>query len=418
MSTSFLGSNNTNILYMDYGTANIAIGAYNPAAKLDVAGDTIIRSNVTVNGVASLCNNTNVFGEFAASNTAIFYSNVSILGQLSVSNVTYVTSNVTIYSSELIQSNLNVTNNLYVDGTIGVSNIATFTSNISVQGASEFLGDATFSNQVDLLNDLKVYGTATLCNFSLIGSANFSNSVAILSNLDVTGPITFSNTLGVSDVATFDSNIFITGAVVATGSATFSNPVQMLSNVTIGNVLNVTDVNILGRTTMSNYGVVTFDTSNNQLGFNLGGSNPRADLDISNGNILSKNFRNISKYLDSSNDIDITVNWDNAYADNNQYLILLDLAQTINNGSNAGFRQQMVAIGVSNQTVQHLRSASVFGDNDAYTTLSVSKASSTTKSITLRSSTNWATSGTLFHAFTVNVIQFPETSNLGNLYLN
>lgn len=371
MSTSFLASNNANIMFMDYDTGNLAIGAYNPAAKFDIAGDTIMRSNVKTLGVVSLCNDVHVAGAFTASNNVTFASNVNIQGLLTVSNVTYITSNVIIFSSETVQSNLTVTSNLFVNGTVsfsntlGVSNNATFDSNVYITGTT----------------------IAT-------GSATFSNPVALLSNLTTNGPVSLSNTLGVSNVATFGSNVFVSGASVTSGNATFSNTITMTSN-----------------------GSVVFNTSNNQLGINLGGSNPRADLDISTGNFMAKNFHRLGKSADTSNPISITINWDNSYNSANLYFILADISQSIANGNEVGFRTQRVAIGVSNYNVTWTQAAQVFGCSNAYLTLNFQVSASNNNSVTLQSTTSWNATGNYAHGFNVDIVHIPASSNIGKVYL-
>ena len=256
--------------------------------------------------------------------------------------------------------------------------------------AGQFNSNATGNDFV--LQNVNPTGKIFVTNGSntpalLVNSNNFVgiNNPAPLYNLDILGTMSTSGMSFFGNVATFSNNLLL-----------------------------------------AKNGVVTFNTSNNKLGINLNGSNPRADLDISYGTILAKNFQRITRHSDDSNPINITINWDIPYSNLNSYFIVAEVSQSvtgIDRGSNmAGFRQQRVAIGVSNSTIAYTNAAQAFGDPNAYAAFGLTVAASNNKSVTLQSTTYWAPVGTgagiNAHDMDVNVIIFPATSNLGNIYLS
>jgi hypothetical protein len=355
-STSFLGSNNLNILHMHYETGFIGIGCYDTTSKMEVAGDVVARSNLKALGMVSMCNNLEVASQVLAT-------------QIGSSNLPAFTfapnSNTGMYLPAI---------NELAFTTGGKEHLRiTTTGDITTSAALQVGGDMTVTSNVTIMGRLSV-----------------SNVTYITSNVFIYSSETINSNLTVSGSAVFNSNAY-TG-----GPATFSNLVTLASHG----------------------GSVVFSTSNNMLGLNLAGSAPRADLDISNGNILAKNFQKLSKNAQTSNPLSITINWDSAYDANNLYYIVADVYQSIANGDNAGFRTQRIGVGVSNSTLAWAQAQQVFGSSNAYTTLNLQVAASTSNSITLESSTSWTAAGEYAHGVNVDVVSFPYTSNIGNIYLS
>jgi hypothetical protein len=463
------------------------LGPTSLSNTLDVSGVSTLSNALNVYGLTTLQSNLTVAGTATFSNNVIINSNVMIAGQLTVSNVTYITSNIHVYSSEIIQSNLTVynvatlCNALNVFGAIGLSNTlsvsgaASFSNPVTMLSNLNVYGTSTLSNVVTLNSNLTFsnYGTITAYTSNSFLGLGTSNPVSTL-HVQATGSgvtidggssstnLTFQNSnsgtvqMGLCGVAgQFNSNAtgndFVLQNVNPTGKIFVTNgsntPALLVNSnnfVGINNPAPLYNLDILGTmstsgtsffgnvATFSNNlllaknGVVTFNTSNNKLGINLNGSNPRADLDISYGTILAKNFQRITRHSDDSNPINITINWDIPYSNLNSYFIVAEVSQSVtgvDRGSNmAGFRQQRVAIGVSNSTIAYTNAAQAFGDPNAYAAFGLTVAASNNKSVTLQSTTYWAPVGTgagiNAHDMDVNVIIFPATSNLGNIYLS
>lgn len=397
MSTSFLGQNNVVSMYMKYDNGFVGIGNTNPTAFLDVAGNIVARSN------------------FTACNNVVFESNVTINGQLTVSNVSYAYSNVTIFSSESINSNLTIQHDLLVE------RYATLSNTTKIFGEAQIYKNVlTFSN----------FGS----NFIACSNAKFGfGTEAPAYTLDVNGYVNATgycnllvdsytdNSTNKAATPAAVSNVYYFGVSTSNRAYTQWTPSNnflylMTSNVGIGISNPDEKLAVVGNLSMSNYGKVIFTTSNNYIGINR--SAPKATLDLASGNILAKNYQKLTKSADTSNALTVTLNWDTAYATKNTYFIVGDLVQMITNGTDTGFRSQRVAIGVSNQTIAWSKAAEVFGAADAYISLASSITASTTTSVTFTSSTSWVTTGDLAHSLTFNVIQFPDTANIGNVWLS
>uniref|UniRef100_A0A6C0BGX0 Uncharacterized protein n=1 Tax=viral metagenome TaxID=1070528 RepID=A0A6C0BGX0_9ZZZZ len=414
-STSFLGSNNIHILHLGYNNGYVGINTSNPESFLDVAGNATMRSNLTVYQYATFCNDMDLNGTLSVSKNASFESNVTILGQLTVSNVTYVTSNITVYQSEIVHSNLTVNTN------------ATVNCNLQVNSNSHLYGNAYLYNSIFTLSNYGSSFISTSNNYIGIGTYDPSFTLDVNGSINATG---YCNLLLDSYTSASTSNAPTAfalsnayGVAVAASNNAFgtwsmsNNKIYVLSsNVGIGTSNATESLSVQGAISLSNYGKVVLYTSNNQLG--VGRSNPRASFDITGGNIISKNLQKLTKSADNASNVTITVSWDNSYSASNQYFVVADAIQQISNGTDAGFRVQRLAIGISNQSLSYVKAADAYGDISAYSSLDVSIAASTSNSVTLQSATNWVTSGDLQHTFTVDVLHYPSSSNIGDLWLN
>lgn len=384
MSTSFLGSNNTNILYMQYDNGYMGVGNYNPVCKLDVAGDVVGRSNLTLMGDATFSNdlviakNGNVV--LSTSNDNLGISTFAPVEKLDVIGKVQASSQFLAPDSETASTPGFA---FTTDSNTGMFHASNSTLAFTTGGTERVRIDSQ--------------------GYIGIGTSNPSLPLEVSGNALVTGELTILGALNVSNVTYITSNVYIYS----------SESIQ--SNLSVTGVSSFSNVILLG----SNNGTVELSTSNNRLGINLApGVSPRADLDISNGTILAKNVQRISKSADNSNPVSITMTWDKPYTSNNLYHVVADVYQTIANGDQAGFRTQRLGIALSNSSISWAQAMQVFGSSEAYTTLNLSASAWTSNSVTLESSTNWVSSGDFVHGMNVDVVHFPDSSNIGNLYLS
>lgn len=414
-STSFLGSNNINILHLGYNNGFVGINTTNPGSFLDVAGSAIMRSNLTAYQTATFCNDVDVNGTLSVAKNSTFESNVTILGQLTVSNVTYITSNITIYESETVHSNLTVNTN------------ATVNCNLQVNSNSHLYGGVYLYNNIFTLSNFGSTFIATSNNNLGVSTSNPNYTLDINGSLWAAGYCNLlvdsytSASASNAPTAVALSNVYgvaVSASNNAFGTWTLSNDKIYItgSNVGIGTSNASETLSVQGTVSLSNYGKVVLYTSNNQLG--IGRSNPRAHLDITGGDVLAKNLQKITKTADNSSNLSLTLSWDNGYSASNQYFIVADAIQQISNGTDAGFRTQRISIGISNQTLSYVKAADAYGTVAAYSSLGISVASSTSNSVTLQSLTNWVTTGDLQHTFTIDVLHYPVTNNIGNLWMS
>jgi len=150
----------------------------------------------------------------------------------------------------------------------------------------------------------------------------------------------------------------------------------------------------------------------------IGTSNPQVLLDVGSGNISSKNLKKLTKTTDTSNQLITTINWTNEYVSTNKYNIVFDTIQQVSNGISSGYRNQRHSLSLSNQTISWETPTEMYGDSVAYTSLTTDIMSSTSKSVTIRSSTNWNTYGDMTHSFTTDIVQAPDSASIGNVWLS
>lgn len=398
-STSFLGSNNKNIMYMQYDTGYIGIGAYDPVAKLDIAGDTKMRSNVQIMGVLTNSNNVVMANNGGSVVINTSSNNLGISTATPVEKVD-VTGKVQASSQFLASTSTTVPGYSFTaNSNTGMFRPATNTLGFMTAGAQQLTIDGTGNIGMGVNNPsypLEVAGDTFLRNrLTVANSAMFQSNVTIMGQLNVSNVTYITSNVFIYSTETVQNTLSVKSDFNAAGIASFSNLVRLGSN----------------------NGYVEMSQSNNLLGINLTGVAPRADLDISNGNILSKNIQRLSKSADNSNPLALTINWDNAYSSANTYHIVADVYQSIANGDYAGFRNQRIGVGVSNALISWVKNIEVFGSSNAYTTLDLAVSANTNKSVTLQSSTNWGAPGAYTHGLNVDIVHFPYSSNIGNLYL-
>jgi hypothetical protein len=458
-----------------YVSGYFGVQTSNNVTPVDIAANTTFRSNIVVYQGATFCNSESVFGTFMASNNANFYgpliasNNTVLAGTLTSSNVAnfygpltasnsitfagpFVASNsVTIYG-ELIASNIVyvynteyvndqiVNSNLIVDDNLWVGQNTTLSNGLSNLGNAYFASNVTVNSNLNVNQNLFVNQT-----FSNFGNAYFASNAVVNSNLNinqklfVNQAVTHSNSLSNLGNAYFASNVSINSnlsvlqnvnvsqSLYVNQNVTFSNTLSNLgniyaaSNAYIGGKLGIgvltpsEALSVASNISLSNYGKAVLWTSNNYLGINT--SNPRTNVEIRGGDFLGKNIVRKTISTDSSNNLIITLNWENAYNSGNQYYVVVETCQTITNGTLQGVRYQRQTIRTSNTAIITQQAASSYGNAAAFSSLTIAGVNATSTSIGLQSSTNWATSGTMVHNLDANVIIMPQTSNLGNIWL-
>ena len=389
-STSFLGMSNANILYMQYDNSHIGVGCWDPSVKLDIAGDVHMRSNLRVFNTAS-------------------FSNTLALGSNN-GNVVLSTSN-----NNLGISTAAPTEKLDVTGNIQSSAQFLSTTNDSAELPGYSFTDNSNTGIFHAAQNQLAFTTTGVERLRIdsqgnigIGLTNPTESLDVQGNTFLRSNVTILGRLTVSNVTYITSNVFIYSSETIQSNLTIENQSFHEGAANFSNII----------TMGSNNGNVTFTNSNYLLGINLSNDvAPRADLDISNGNILAKNFQKLARTAENSNPLAITINWDKAYDTHNRYHIVADIHQSIANGDIAGFRSQRLAVSVSNSVVSWVTNPTTFGSLTAYQTLDLNIANQTARSITLQSSTSWQAAGDYAHALNVDVVNFPLTSNIGNIYL-
>jgi hypothetical protein len=141
-------------------------------------------------------------------------------------------------------------------------------------------------------------------------------------------------------------------------------------------------------------------------------SNAPTNAALSNAiNSLQSSASRFNKYLDTSNALSITVNWQNP-STNPAYFISLETVQNMANPSLMGVRRKRIAISTATGQIAYDQMADTFGSLEAYKTLNLQVTSSTSTSCTITSSTNWQTTGTMAHSFSVELLSSPNVGKV------
>ena len=273
-------------------------------------------------------------------------------------------------------------------------------------------GSGRFTSNLIISGLLSNVGFTSLSNLALMNS----NVAYYASNLATTSSnALFPSTIYSSNTATWASNNLLPASTsnrIFNGFSNNGNTLYTYSNIAQGMVTATENLSILSNMSLSNYGKVVLSSSNNCLG--IGIVNPRATLDVF-GNIYSANYCKLNKSLESSNAINMTLNWSTPYSLGNQYFVILETNQTIANQLFMGAKRSRYAVGISNYSIAFQESADVFGSMSAFTTLNIAQVASNSTSVTLQSSTNWVTGGVMSHQYGVEIISAP--SYVGSVWL-
>lgn len=151
---------------------------------------------------------------------------------------------------------------------------------------------------------------------------------------------------------------------------------------------------------------------------------PKEMLEAYNGNVLSKNLIKLTKTQGSFANLDILINWENMVS-TDQYFLVLETCQQASDGLQVAVKTQKHlvrlyrAVDNSSPQIKFSQVATTFGNTAPATAMSIVSLSPTSTSLTIRSAINWptATGTTPSHTFTVEVIQAPDSADIGFSWL-
>jgi len=208
-------------------TDDLTVNNVTQTNTLEVASDTDIGGNVTING------------------TIDGNSSLTIDGDTQLNANLVVEGTVLGNSSATIEGNLDVSSNVNVEESIFANSNITANSDLLIQGDSTLEGNVVINGQLDVPGVTDI-GTIFVDEISIEdlflsnGPATFTNTVNITGNsfTVTTGDVTFGGVLSVSGEATFESNVNVSNADInVTGDVLSSNTViasTLESNVANG----------------------------------------------------------------------------------------------------------------------------------------------------------------------------------------
>ena len=158
---------------------------------------------------------------------------------------------------------------------------------------------------------------------------------------------------------------------------------------------------------------VVFYSSNNFIGLN--DPNPESFLSV-NGDISARNLLKKTKRSSNSN-VDMTIMWDRFYENDNLQNVVIDITQQLCDNAYQGVRSQTIGIGLPNKGITWKGIAIGNGSSDLYSLLNVYVTNISSNSITLRSDAPYISYLGFTHSFTVNIVQTPDDSITGKVWI-
>lgn len=337
------------------------------------------------------------------------------------------------YASEPARLLLGTQSNIVSQVQIGSNNVifnelVTFSSNVKVDGSVSVDSNMSTKGSILFNSNLLVLGPVTLCNdVQILGT--LSTGKGILQNGDqiVSGGASYCN--GDIYFINFNSNGFIDQRVFL--RSYFGNPTLYLNQVqdplnqpfilyqTSNSEAFIKNDHHLNLFSFSNIHLGNSNNINVTLSNNgnlgIGTSNPRTKLDVFGGNVNANNVIKLTKGLGTSNDINISINWQNITS-GSQNCLFFDTIQHIHGDNHIGTRTQTHKLVLSNPYSLKSYVATGQGDSNVYTSLHISMSNSSSSNVAIKSIVNGYTTGSaLRHEITLNVNTVSST--MGHVWL-
>jgi hypothetical protein len=324
------------------GTGNTTIRTANTniSGILNVTGNSVLTSNVAVDGGA-ITSTSNVFDlipssyivnfaatannlNLGASSGTATINNPTVVGSVATQNL-WNTIATTVYafgaantiSIGAVDGNITFNNaNTNVSGSLTVANAAVFTSNVIINGGALNSGTSVF----DLINTtattVNAFGAATTVN---IGKSGSGNTNIISANTNISG------VLNVTGNAVLSSNIAVNGGAITSTSNTFdflatSGLVTVGASaidVQIGSALGTTEINnnlnVVGNISLDGQYLITSNTVLNLFNTVANTVNAFGDAEVVNigyttGTTTIRNNQKVNGTLEVARNATLTSN--------------------------------------------------------------------------------------------------------------
>ncbi len=149
-----------------------------------------------------------------------------------------VNNDVFVDVSNVGQSGISEFNNPQSGLSVTISAIANLTSNVAAETTYVSNNFTHVANETTIEIHSAAIANVSFLTFNANGHMVFANSVVVTQTFEVTGAVTCSNTIGVTNTATFSNTVDVTGAVLlsntlgVTNTGTFSNTVDITGQLT------------------------------------------------------------------------------------------------------------------------------------------------------------------------------------------
>lgn len=332
------------------------------------------------------------------------------------------------YASEPARLMLGTQSNVLAQLQIGSNNVVfnefvTFSSNVKIDGSMSVTSNMSTKGSILFNSNLMVLGPVTLCNnVQILGTLNAENGLLINGGASYCNGDVYCinfNSNGLIDQRVFLRSHFGNPTIYLNQVQDPSNqPVQLFqTSNSEGFITNNHNLNIFSHSNInlgnSNSIYVTLSNTG-YLG--IGNSNPKAKLDVFNGNVNADNVIRQKKSTNTSNLLGININWQNI-VNGNEHCIYFETTQQLNTQTLQGTRIQRHRLLLSNPFTLTSYVATGYGDVQPYTSLFVYSSNLSTSNIKIQSYiSNFSSGGDIKHELDVNV--FIASTDIGHVWLS
>lgn len=333
------------------------------------------------------------------------------------------------FASEPARLMMGTQSNLPAQLQIGSNNIifndfVTFASNVKVDGSMSIDSNMSMNGSILFNSNMMVLGPVTMCNdVQVLGTLSTGKGMILNGDQFVSGGASYCNgdiyfTTYTSNEELRDQRVFIrsyygTPSININQLQSPSNPPLLLfqtSNaegyVTNNNTLNLLSHSNIRLGSSNNIHITLSNTGH----VGIGTSNPRAKLDVYSGNINAGNFARLCKSTDTSNALNININWQNALS-GGEHTLYFETTQHLNGGT----RVQKHRLSLSNPFSLTSYVAKGYGDVSPFTSLYIGTANLSSSNVRVSSTVSGFLAGNVRHELDLNMLTV--SSDIGHTWL-
>ena len=200
------------------GTTNL-IGAVSVSGTLLVDDNIVVLGTLAVSGAMTFDDDVDVLGNFSVSGTTVLDETLNVLGAVTNQSTSNTIGASSFSGAMLIDDTLEVLGASSFSGASIIDDTLKVTGVFTASGTSTHQGHSTFDQNIILTGELQ--GASIISGTNIFGSQLSGTSIVTDGSLSVSGATVIDDTLHLTGIATFDSNITIGGTSLITGASNF-----------------------------------------------------------------------------------------------------------------------------------------------------------------------------------------------------